>query len=32
MQFLREYFGDDAGSPCQHCDNCEHPVPTLPAV
>jgi ATP-dependent DNA helicase RecQ len=22
MQFLREYFGDDAAEPCQHCDNC----------
>jgi ATP-dependent DNA helicase RecQ len=32
MQFLREYFGDDAGRPCQHCDNCQHPVPALPAV
>jgi ATP-dependent DNA helicase RecQ len=25
MQFLREYFGEPAGAPCQHCDNCEHP-------
>jgi ATP-dependent DNA helicase RecQ len=25
MQFLREYFGEPAADPCQHCDNCEHP-------
>jgi ATP-dependent DNA helicase RecQ len=22
MQFMREYFGDDAGEECGHCDNC----------
>ena len=22
-QLLREYFGEDAGAPCGHCDNCE---------
>jgi ATP-dependent DNA helicase RecQ len=27
MQFLREYFGDPAGEPCAHCDNCERPPP-----
>jgi ATP-dependent DNA helicase RecQ len=27
MQHLREYFGDPAGEPCQHCDNCQRPVP-----
>jgi ATP-dependent DNA helicase RecQ len=32
MQFLREYFGDDAGDPCQHCDNCAHPVVPVPAL
>jgi ATP-dependent DNA helicase RecQ len=26
MQFLREYFGDEAGDACGHCDNCEQPV------
>jgi ATP-dependent DNA helicase RecQ len=25
MQFLREYFGDDAGAACESCDNCLHP-------
>jgi ATP-dependent DNA helicase RecQ len=25
MQFLREYFSEQAGEPCNHCDNCEHP-------
>jgi ATP-dependent DNA helicase RecQ len=25
MQLLREYFGEQAGEPCDHCDNCEHP-------
>jgi ATP-dependent DNA helicase RecQ len=29
MQFLREYFGDDAGDPCAHCDNCEAGGPPL---
>ena len=28
MQFLREYFSEQAGDPCNHCDNCEHP-PTV---
>jgi ATP-dependent DNA helicase RecQ len=27
MQFLRPYFGEPAGEPCQHCDNCTAPVP-----
>ncbi len=31
MQFLREYFGEPPGEPCQHCDNCEHP-PTVQAA
>jgi ATP-dependent DNA helicase RecQ len=22
MQFLRQYFGEDQGEPCEHCDNC----------
>jgi ATP-dependent DNA helicase RecQ len=26
MQFLREYFGEPKGGPCQHCDNCLHPI------
>jgi ATP-dependent DNA helicase RecQ len=26
MQFLREYFGEPPGEPCQHCDNCLHPI------
>lgn len=26
MQFLREYFGEPAGEPCQHCDNCISPL------
>jgi ATP-dependent DNA helicase RecQ len=25
MQFLREYFGEPAGEPCDHCDNCRRP-------
>jgi ATP-dependent DNA helicase RecQ len=25
MQFLREYFGEPKGEPCNHCDNCLHP-------
>ena len=29
MQFLREYFGDDVGDPCGHCDNCEAPPARL---
>jgi ATP-dependent DNA helicase RecQ len=24
-QFLREYFGEPAGEPCGHCDNCARP-------
>ncbi|MFL6548696.1 MAG: RecQ family ATP-dependent DNA helicase [Povalibacter sp.] len=28
MQFLREYFGEPAGEPCRHCDNCLHPIVT----
>lgn len=31
MQFMREYFGEPAGDPCQHCDNCENPVAPSPA-
>jgi ATP-dependent DNA helicase RecQ len=31
MQFLREYFSEQEGAPCKHCDNCEHP-PTLQAA
>jgi ATP-dependent DNA helicase RecQ len=30
MQFLREYFGDPAGEPCDHCDNCESPIAAEP--
>jgi ATP-dependent DNA helicase RecQ len=26
MQFLREYFGEPAGEPCAHCDNCRRPL------
>ena len=26
MQFLREYFGEPAGKPCDHCDNCRRPL------
>jgi ATP-dependent DNA helicase RecQ len=26
MQFLREYFAEPSGEPCQHCDNCQHPL------
>lgn len=26
MQFLREYFGELPGDPCERCDNCLHPV------
>jgi superfamily II DNA helicase RecQ len=26
MQFMREYFGDAAGTSCEHCDNCAHPA------
>jgi ATP-dependent DNA helicase RecQ len=26
MQFLREYFGEPKGEPCQHCDNCLYPI------
>jgi len=26
MQFLREYFGEPSGEPCDHCDNCRRPV------
>jgi superfamily II DNA helicase RecQ len=26
MQFLREYFGEPKAEPCQHCDNCLHPI------
>jgi ATP-dependent DNA helicase RecQ len=26
MQVLREYFAEPCGEPCQHCDNCEHPL------
>jgi ATP-dependent DNA helicase RecQ len=26
MQFLRHYFGEPAGDPCQHCDNCLNPL------
>jgi ATP-dependent DNA helicase RecQ len=26
MQFLRQYFGEPKGEPCQHCDNCLHPI------
>jgi ATP-dependent DNA helicase RecQ len=25
MQFIREYFGETAGEPCQRCDNCRAP-------
>jgi ATP-dependent DNA helicase RecQ len=25
MQFLRDYFGEPKGEPCNHCDNCLHP-------
>jgi ATP-dependent DNA helicase RecQ len=25
VQFIREYFGERAGAPCGHCDNCLHP-------
>ncbi|WP_129646334.1 RecQ family ATP-dependent DNA helicase [Peristeroidobacter agariperforans] len=25
MQLLREYFGEDRGHPCDHCDNCRRP-------
>lgn len=32
MQFLREYFGDEAGEVCQHCDNCANPVLPLPST
>lgn len=32
MQFLREYFGEPAGQPCQHCDNCQHPLTPLRAI
>jgi ATP-dependent DNA helicase RecQ len=31
MQFLREYFGEPAGEPCDHCDNCRRP-PQLRAI
>jgi ATP-dependent DNA helicase RecQ len=26
MQYLRKYFGEPAGEPCNHCDNCGRPV------
>ena len=26
VQFLREYFGELPGAPCQRCDNCRRPV------
>jgi hypothetical protein len=26
VQFLREYFGELPGTPCQRCDNCRRPV------
>lgn len=27
MRILREYFGESAGEPCRHCDNCrDHPT------
>jgi len=26
MQFLREYFGEPVGEPCNHCDNCSQPA------
>ncbi len=26
MQFLRDYFGEPAGSRCSHCDNCREPA------
>ena len=25
MQFIREYFGELPGEPCNHCDNCKRP-------
>ncbi len=25
MQFIREYFGEMPGEPCNHCDNCKRP-------
>lgn len=31
MMFLREYFAEQAGEPCQHCDNCQHPPAVLAA-
>ncbi len=32
MQFLREYFGDDVGAACEHCDNCLHPPEVREAI
>jgi ATP-dependent DNA helicase RecQ len=32
MQFLREYFGESSGQPCQHCDNCQHPATPVRAI
>jgi ATP-dependent DNA helicase RecQ len=29
MQFLREYFGEDPGDSCNHCDNCRQPLTTV---
>jgi ATP-dependent DNA helicase RecQ len=26
MQFLRPYFGEPTGEPCEHCDNCSTPL------
>jgi ATP-dependent DNA helicase RecQ len=26
MQFLRDYFGEHAGEPCEHCENCRTPI------
>jgi ATP-dependent DNA helicase RecQ len=32
MQFLREYFGEAEGDPCDRCDNCRHPIAPSLAV
>jgi ATP-dependent DNA helicase RecQ len=32
MRFLREYFGEQAGEPCHHCDNCNSTVAQVQQV
>lgn len=31
MRYLREYFGEPPGDPCDHCDNCRQPLELQPS-